>query len=43
MEDVWADVWMDYFCGFTSVLTVFKSYQDNERVIMKDSMQRSAI
>ena len=30
------DVWI---CDFTSVLTVFHSYQDNEFVIMKDCRQ----
>ena len=26
-------------CDFTSFSTVFKSYQDNERLIMKDCVQ----
>ena len=30
-------------CGFTTFLTVFLSYQDDERVIMKDSVQWRAI
>ena len=33
------DGWMD--CNFTSFSTVFQSYQDNEKLIMKGCVQRN--
>ena len=35
------DGWMT--CDFTSFLTVFQSYQDDGRVIMKGCMQRNPV
>ena len=36
-----ADGWMT--CDFTSFLTVLQSYQDDERLIMKDCVQWNPI
>ena len=38
---VWMDGWMT--CDFTSFSTVFQSYQDDERLIMKGCVQWSSV
>ena len=39
--DRWMDNWMT--CDFTSLSTVFQSYQDDERLIMKGCVQWNSI
>ena len=39
--DGWMDGWMT--CDFTSFSTVFQSYQDDERLVMKGSVQWSSV
>ena len=37
--DRWMDGWMDEICDFTCFSTVFQSYQDEGRMIMKGCVQ----